>query len=344
VRQELVPVVAAQVTETGAAPITVRVTHQSGATATAIIPAQAGQDTRFIQMWLRNQQSDRTQETYAANITRFYRDMGRPLDEVTLEDLQDYAESLYDLAPASQVLLLRTVKSALSFCHTAGYLHVNVGAAFRIPRLEDKLAQRILSEAQVIKIIALEPDPRNYMVLLVLYEAGIRASELCSLKRRDLQENGESGQVTVAYGKRGKTRSILLQPDVWEKLLGYCGDFQPSAYVFQSRQFVSKTGRSTGGRLDESQVHRIVSAAAIHAGIEVYPETIKRGKRAGEGVQRSRVSPHWLRHAHASHALARGADIALVRDTLGHGSIETTGRYLHARPNSSSALYLPSVL
>ena len=53
------------------------------------------------------------------------------------------------------------------------------------------------------------------------------------------------------------------------------------------------------------------------------------------------VSPHWFRHAHASHALDRGAPIHLVQATLGHASITTTGRYLHARPNDSSSRFLP---
>jgi integrase/recombinase XerD len=52
------------------------------------------------------------------------------------------------------------------------------------------------------------------------------------------------------------------------------------------------------------------------------------------------VSPHWLRHAHASHALDRGAPIHLVQATLGHASVATTGHYLHARPTDSSARYL----
>jgi len=52
------------------------------------------------------------------------------------------------------------------------------------------------------------------------------------------------------------------------------------------------------------------------------------------------VSAHWLRHAHASHALDRGAPIHLVQATLGHASVATTGRYLHARPNDSSSRYL----
>jgi integrase/recombinase XerD len=107
---------------------------------------------------------------------------------------------------------------------------------------------------------------------------------------------------------------------------------------------LDSAGKYTAGRLDESQVHRIVEAAAVRAGIEIYTDTIKRGKRAGEVMTRSRVSPHWLRHAHGSHAIARGADLALVRDTLGHASIETTGRYVHARPNTSSSLFLPDVV
>jgi hypothetical protein len=77
-----------------------------------------------------------------------------------------------------------------------------------------------------------------------------------------------------------------------------------------------------GGHLDPSQVHRIVKAAAARAGLS------------------DEVSAHSLRHAHASHSLDRGAPIHLVQATLGHASVATTGRYLHARPTDSSARYL----
>ena len=70
------------------------------------------------------------------------------------------------------------------------------------------------------------------------------------------------------------------------------------------------------------RVRRIVKAAAERAGLSV------------------EVSAHWLRHAHASHSLGRGAPIHLVQQTLGHASVATTGRYLHARPTDSSARYL----
>ncbi len=68
---------------------------------------------------------------------------------------------------------------------------------------------------------------------------------------------------------------------------------------------------------------RIVKAAAKRAGLP--PD----------------VSPHWLRRAHASHALDRGTPISLVQATLGHASIATTDKYLQPRPEDSSARYEP---
>jgi integrase len=54
----------------------------------------------------------------------------------------------------------------------------------------------------------------------------------------------------------------------------------------------------------------------------------------------SRFSPHWLRHAHSSHAIDRGATLPDVQNTLGQDNIATTSGYLHARPDSSSGLKL----
>ena len=81
--------------------------------------------------------------------------------------------------------------------------------------------------------------------------------------------------------------------------------------------------RTRGGFLTPTQVRRLVYRAARDASLD------------------GRPSPHWLRHAHATHALERGAPIHLVQATLGHASVATTGRYLHARPTDSSAKYLP---
>jgi integrase/recombinase XerD len=123
------------------------------------------------------------------------------------------------------------------------------------------------------------------------------------------------------YGKGGKTRAIKLPASLWQELQSLQGDAAIGEPVF--------TSRKKKGFLLEMQVNRIVKAAA------------KRVPGLEEAVAET-VSPHWLRHAHASHAMDRGAPVHLVKETLGHANIATTGRYLHARPTDSSSLYLDS--
>ena len=60
------------------------------------------------------------------------------------------------------------------------------------------------------------------------------------------------------------------------------------------------------------------------------------GRRGAGRPVTARVSPHWLRHAHASHALDRGAAVHVVQHTLGHASLATTTRYVHVQPGESS--------
>jgi len=123
------------------------------------------------------------------------------------------------------------------------------------------------------------------------------------------------------YGKDGKTRAIKLPPSLWQELQSLRGVAGLEEPVFISRR--------QQGHLSQLQVNRIVKAAAQRVpGLE--PAIAKV------------ISPHWLRHAHASHAMDRGAPVHLVKETLGHANIATTGRYLHARPTDSSSLYLDS--
>jgi integrase/recombinase XerD len=77
-----------------------------------------------------------------------------------------------------------------------------------------------------------------------------------------------------------------------------------------------------GGLLSERIVHAMVKRAVAKAGLP------------------SGMSPHWLRHAHGSHAIDRGASVPEVQATLGRSNISTTSGYLHARPDTSSGLRL----
>jgi integrase len=178
---------------------------------------------------------------------------------------------------------------------------------------------------------------RDRALLLVLYAGALRREEAAGLKWRDLTDRPDLGpgvgQLAV-FGKGGKTGVVAIPAEAHRAILalrtvaepvpgGGRGqkrerEAAPDEPIFRSR----KRRNASGGHLDVSALNRVVSKAARRAGL------------------RAPVSPHWLRHAHASHAHARGTDLALIRDTLRHSNIGTTSRYLHARPNDSSGLHL----
>ena len=280
-------------------------------------PIQDGaQDAGLVDLWLSMKTSAHTRRAYAAEATRFLAFIQKPLALVTLPDLKTWMEHLGQgsLKPASQNRALTALKSLLSFAQDTGYAPFNVGAAIQMRPNRDGLSQRILDESQIAKLIDAAPAGRDRVLLKLLYVSGVRVSEVRSLKWCDALPRNEGGQITV-FGKGGKTRSILLKSRMWQELLSIKGDAKAADPIFASRK--------GGGELDASQVRRIVYAAARRAGLE------------------QKVSPHWMRHAHASHALDRHAPIHLVQATLGHASVSTTGRYLHARPTESSSFYLP---
>lgn len=270
-------------------------------------------DDLLIAMWLRSKESARTREEYGRDVERFRRFVSKPLRAVGLNDLQSYADELtHSYKTGSQQRMLASVKSLFTFGHRLGYLPFDVGKAMKLPKQKDNLAQRLLSEEEMAAMIALEPSPRNKLLIRALYVSAGRISEVLGLNWSDLQPREEGGQVTL-YGKGGKTRAVLIQARLWADLMEARGGEEDDEPVFRSR--LKK-------RLSKAQAWRIVRAAAKRAGIK------------------GNVSPHWMRHAHASHALERGASLALVGATLGHASIATTGKYTHARPSDSSSRLL----
>ena len=280
------------------------------------LPRQAETDEMLIALWLHGR-SRHTQRAYRSDAKRFLAFVDKTLHQITLGDIQAFTDMLdaKGLAVASTNRSLAAVKSLIAFGHRIGYLPFDIGRPVRMAPVRDSLNERILSEAEVQRIIALETNPRNHAILTTLYGSAIRVAELCGLRRRDLTERPEteSGQLTI-YGKGGKTRVVLVPASVWQELIALRGTSEGDAPVFRSRR---------GGHLDPSQVWRIVRKAAKRAGIE------------------KPVSPHGFRHSHCSHALARGCPIHIAQSQCGHSSISTTGKYLHARPTDSSSNYLP---
>jgi len=306
-------------------------------------------DKTLIRRWLA-EKSARTQDEYARDLEQFVEFADLPLRYVTLGHLQEYRERLSNegYAKSSVKRKLSAVKSLFTFGTKLRYFAHNVGAALSTPSVRNDRAKRILSEADLWAILRDEKDLRNHVLLRLFYASGGRISDVEDLRWQDLKDRPDlegpdgrpGGQVTF-YGKGGKTRAVTLYSKVWglivrlheeEETAGYGAADDP---VFRSQK---------GGSLSRTQIWRVVKKAATQAGVKPTEKTdadgaVKRNEE-GEPIMTSKVSPHWFRHAHASHALQKGADLELVRETLGHESIETTKTYLHAQPGKSSSYYV----
>src|SRR5215510_10468918 len=129
--------------------------------------ANPSSDQQLIELWLHGR-SIHTQRAYRADIERFRSGAGRPLCLITLADLQQFADLLDNLAPASRYRILSAIKSLLSFGHRVGYLRFDVGRALRLPAFRNRLAERILPEDDLRRILRMEPDYRNQAILTLL--------------------------------------------------------------------------------------------------------------------------------------------------------------------------------
>jgi integrase/recombinase XerD len=263
----------------------------------------------LLNMWLHGK-SQTTQKSYKRIAQRFLTLVGVGLDSIGLLHLQMFSDSLGELSKNSQKTYICVVKSLVSFCHNLGLTKANPGKALRAPKATDALNERILSIEEVGNLIDAAGSDRNRLIIKVLYYLGLRASELASVQWKDCVGRKQGGQITVC-GKGNKTRTVLVPQQLWDELEALA--LKDSDYLFQSRK--------GGGRLDGSAIWRVIKNAAKSIGIQ-------------------EISPHWLRHSHASHSLDSGCPIHLLSASLGHSSVSTTSRYLHARPDESSSQFL----
>lgn len=291
-----------------------------------LLVADCHHTAQLVALWLHGK-AQKTQKAYEYDVRCFvaFLTLQSPsktqlndadLRTVVLNDVQDFDDYLKGkgLAESTRSRRLAAIKSLLAFGKKIGYLTYNVGAAVQLPKLKNTLAQRILTELEVMTMVALTSKVRDRLLIQFLYYTGARVGEVAELRWCDIQPNRDGfGQVTL-YGKGDETRTVIIPTSVYQGLLSLREDSSPESAVF-----VSRKGKQP---LKTWRIEDIVREAGERAGI------------AGS------VSPHWLRHSHASHSLDRGAAPQLVQQTLGHKSLDTTTRYAHARPSDSSGLYL----
>lgn len=264
---------------------------------------------RVVEAWLHGRPAT-TQRVYLQAVKYALQWICLPVDQITLEDLQDYQEHLFHvrrLSEASVANAMNALRSLFSFAAANDFVPRNPAKALRSPRPDRHISERILSREQVRALLEAATPGRDHALLLFVYATGCRISEACGVTWRDLAPNDEGGAVVRLLGKGHKWRSVRIPPWAWRVVAELRQDAAEKDPVF---------------RTDPRTALDIIKAAAVRAGLS----------RA--------ISPHWLRHSHATHALEQGAPLSVVRDTLGHSSIAITDVYVHSNPAESGGDYL----
>lgn len=274
------------------------------------------EERRWIYEWIDSKCSPKTKEAYSETIQQLIDSLPEnySLNNTYLSHLQGFLKQKSHQSPYTQKRHKSALQSLYSFLTDHGYVEKNLGRGLKKITTPHTISKKYLTQEEVIRIFLSEKNERNRILLKLMYVLGLRISEVTQLKWKDIQNREDHGLVNIS-GKGGKSRSIPISGSLWDELKKFRGtkkDFEPLFTAWNDGE----------NPLSPDQIQQIIKKAALRAGIT------------------KPVSPHWLRHAHASHAIDRGAPIHLVQTTLGHASVATTGKYLHARPNESSGKYL----
>lgn len=282
------------------------------------VRTNASTDAELVEVWLKSHAdgSAHTLRLYSRVGHRFVRELvqlGTDIRRAKVDDVQAAIEAMRvtdrgEPAKAATVnTVVAAVKSLLGFAHKVGFTRFNAAPLIKLKKAPRLLAPKLLPEVDVELLLRACRTERDRRLLEVCYFGALRVSELVSLTWGQLIPR-DSGEVQLAViGKGDKVRNVLLPADIGAAVLAMRGDASADARVFP---------------ISERRVNYIVKSTAKSAGIN------------------EAASIHWLRHAHASHAIDNGAPITLVSQTLGHADIKTTSVYAHAKPTDSSSRYL----
>lgn len=270
--------------------------------------------------------ADNSVAAYRRDLRRFYDWLaGRKPTKLSVHDLASYAKWLHEkrLAPASLARHLISLKLFYRYLQLEAIVVDNPAELLGGQKLWQRLPQvlpmetieRMLAAPQRSKIC----KRRDAAMLELLYATGCRASELSTLRLRDLHL--DAGHC-VCRGKGDKERIVPLGKRAVEAVREYLGEERPllaQCAASEGPEWVLLTRR--GKRMRRERIWELVKHYAAEAG--AHPD----------------VSPHTLRHSFATHLLAGGADLRLVQEMLGHASIQTTQIYTHVDQGRLKAVH-----
>ena len=264
-----------------------------------------------------------TRESYLKIVKAFHRHTGRRLDRIGPDDLRRYQVFLLEERKLAVGTVVAQI-AALRFFFLRVLKRRDMKEDLPYPKHRRRLPV-VLSPEEVQRLIAGAKNLYHRTLLLTLYGAGLRRSELCHLKVRDIDSSRMV--LRVEQGKGGRDREVPLSPTLLAALREYYRWMRPQTYLFP--------GTRNGWRADAPITARViwdaVRLATRKAGIDKH------------------VTPHTLRHSYATHLLEAGADLRTIQVLLGHADLSHTTVYLHlsrrhlqAAPNPLEQLQVPA--
>ena len=293
----------------------------------APMPPTPSSDIHVVQFWLSQVRTANTLKSYWGDLGMFTTWAGPvALKDIGLGHLIAWSKAMEAQgdAPTSVQRRISAVRSLLKFAHSIGWIPANVGAAFKLPKTQETWTKRYLEPEEVQAMIAAAATQDERLMIRMLYVLGLRAEELLALKWADIRKRDERGIVTV-FGKGQKTRHVPIPEQLWLEVRQY-RHFQKSVDHKGEDEDWLFEGRGGHHHLSRDSLGRIIRRLARNAGVA------------------KKVTPHWFRHTHATHARRKGADLEVIQSTLGHASLSTTRRYLLVDPDKSSSFLLDPTL
>jgi integrase/recombinase XerD len=245
---------------------------------------------------------EKTQQDYIRHVETFAKFLGRSPDTATAEDLRRY--QVHQTGSGVQPPTANSSAVALRFLFTVTLGRANLAAQLTRVHYPRRLP-RVLSPEDVGRLIEAAPGLKYKAALSVAYGAGLRASEVASLKVTDI--DSKRMLIRVEQGKGRKDRHAMLSPRLLEVLRAWWRQCRSQGWLFPGRDpFLPITTR---------QLNRACHMAADVAGLGAW------------------ISPHTLRHSFATHLLESHTDVRVIQVLLGHAKLDTTARYAQVATN-----------